>query len=222
MNHLLIPVIHSISSLHSRLGSKKVKKIGVEVVFKEENSKKQKKNKKKDNVQLLLSKKTSRVLRLPHAPGEIVQVSTLDTLAKLISIDKDHFNLSHQECLQQLMTGDQNLIDYLLVTKSQLSILKPFSRKLNSLGLMPSLQNGTLVENAEQLERMSQILINNNVKRFQFAKNSISLIIGNSDMDFHLINENITHYLDWVLESISKKDIKRIQLLSFNSNVVLM
>lgn len=211
--------INCLQSLYTSVGSNQSHQVMVEITFKEEKKKKLGKSKKsKDNVSLVITKKVTKPFHLPHWLGEELKVWNLDQLQEYLS--KDSSVISYEDCLKTVITK-KDLVDYLVMTKKELSICKPFSRKLNSLGLMPSMQMGTLVENSEELAKAQEKLRKTNVKKWKTTKNSIILPVGMTSIPTSSLDENISNYLSWILESISLREIQEIRLSTFNNSLTI-
>tara|TARA_B100000614_G_scaffold262904_1_gene299977 strand:+ start:6100 stop:6813 length:714 start_codon:yes stop_codon:yes gene_type:complete len=178
-----------------------------------------KKKNKKNDLTLLINKAQSKNLFFPHIPGSPVNIFTMENISNYLVDSK---RKSESEALSQIINDVENkklFLDYIILDRSELSIIKPFSRKLNKLGLLPTIQNGTLVESKEKVLVMKKELEQLKSKKVRFYSSNFQIIIGNTSMDCVQMKANMNASLDWINSLLDKKDISHFILESFNSQI---
>jgi len=178
-----------------------------------------KKKNKKNDISSLVSKAQSKYLSFPHIPGSPVNIFTMENISNYLPDSK---RKSESEALSQMINDIENkklFLDYIILDRSEMSIIKPFSRKLNKLGLLPTIQNGTLVESKEKVRMVKKELEELKSKKVRFYSNNFQIIIGDVSMDCAHMKLNMNASFDWIYSLVDKRDISYFILQSFNSKI---
>lgn len=202
--------IQTLFSNYCHIGTSQDHSFILTVFLNEDEKKKQKKIKKgkqqKKREHPIFSKLPQ--LSLPFKPGKGgVHVMTVPEFLKKGD--------SLQKVLEKINKKEFKL-DYLIATRDELPLLKPVSRKLTQLGIMPSLQGGTLVEREEEKDLLKEKLASSNVKRVRYQKGTLRIVLGDQSMTLEELHRNVQTFREWILENLEKKEIQSMSLSIFH------
>lgn len=158
-------------------------------------------------------------LKIPYNPGKEIKVLSMTDLLSLYNVQPEsHVKSELVNTIAEDIVSGKCLIDYLVVERKDLHILKVFTRKFNKIGIMPSLEEGTIVENHEEFLKIKQKLISSNIARIHKYHRIVSIKIGHVKMSVHELEENLNCVLEWLLKNHAKKEFAKLFLSTFNSN----